>query len=49
MSDVYLRFEVPRGALRLQFMDEDGGKASLRDECDCEIAIGNSTWHVLAV
>jgi hypothetical protein len=39
MNNVCAKFDVPRGALRLQFTDEDGGKVSLRDESDYEMAI----------
>ena len=39
MEKVSAKFGVPLGALSLRFKDEDGGRVSMRDESDYEMAI----------
>jgi hypothetical protein len=39
MDKISLKFDKPRNGLLLKFKDEDGGKVSLRDESDYELAI----------
>jgi neutrophil cytosolic factor 2 len=39
MDTVTTKFSVPVGYLLLQFKDEDGGRVSLRDDSDYDMAI----------
>lgn len=40
---VAAKLDVPTGTLRLEFMDEDGVKTSLRDEEDWDLAMETAT------